>query len=151
MSQSEVLGAVLIAGFLLFLAMNQRLKAYWSILLGGTPSGGGTPATAAPGTSSTAPPSAGSVLGGAVGNALKNFGNPFGGVTSNPLVRQFLGLPNAAPATTAPATTEPTTTAPATTAPSSPATLAPSTYSTDWIGSPGFTVFGTPMPADGGY
>jgi hypothetical protein len=91
------------------------------------------------------------VLGGAVGNALKNFGNPFGGVTSNPLVRQFLGLPNAAPATTAPATTEPTTTAPATTAPSSPATLAPSTYSTDWIGSPGFTVFGTPMPADGGY
>jgi hypothetical protein len=119
-SQSEVLGAVLIAGFLLFLAMNQRLKAYWSILLGGTPSGGGTPATAAPGASSTAPPSAGSVLGGAVTDALKNFGNPFGGVTSNPIIRGLIGLPPlTAPATTAPAPAD--TTAPATTTP--PATF----------------------------
>ncbi len=42
MSQSEWLGAILIAGFIVWLAMNQRLAVYWSILLGG----GGTVAPA---------------------------------------------------------------------------------------------------------
>lgn len=35
MSQSEVIGAVLIAGFILWLAINKKLSVYWSLLLGG--------------------------------------------------------------------------------------------------------------------
>jgi hypothetical protein len=48
MSQSELLGAVLIAGFLLWLAINKRLGVYWSLLLGGA----AVAAPAASGTSS---------------------------------------------------------------------------------------------------
>jgi hypothetical protein len=113
------LGAVLIAGFLLFLAMNQRLKAYWSILLGGTPAGGGTPAAA--GLPAVVSPQSGAAPPAAVPPTTT-------------------GTPAAPGSTTTPATTTP-----ATTTPSSPATLAPSTYSPGFIGSPGFTIFGTPM------
>jgi hypothetical protein len=69
MSQSEWLGAVLIAGFIVWLAMNQRLSVYWSILLGGGGTTGGTtggsatpaqataaPATAAPAAAAPAAP-----------------------------------------------------------------------------------------------
>jgi hypothetical protein len=52
MSQSEWIGAILIAGFILWLAITQRLSAYWSILLGG---GAAPPPPQASGGTSTAP------------------------------------------------------------------------------------------------
>jgi hypothetical protein len=42
MSQSGLIGATLIAGFVLWLAMNKKLTAYWAILMGGAPGSGGT-------------------------------------------------------------------------------------------------------------
>jgi hypothetical protein len=54
MSQSEWLAAILIAGFVLWLAMNNRLGVYWSLLLGGGPAPppptGNAPSTIAPGS-----------------------------------------------------------------------------------------------------
>jgi hypothetical protein len=64
MSQSEVIGAMLIAGFLLWLAIHRRLGTYWSLLLGGAaaptaptqsaPTPGNVPAT--PGAGNPAAP-----------------------------------------------------------------------------------------------
>jgi hypothetical protein len=45
-SQSEVIAAVLIAGFLVWLAMNQRLGVYWSVLTGGAAAQAPPPAPA---------------------------------------------------------------------------------------------------------
>lgn len=54
MSQSEWLGAILIAGFIVYLAMSQRLAVYWSILTGG--------AAQAPTPAPTAQPGAGNIV-----------------------------------------------------------------------------------------
>jgi hypothetical protein len=54
-SQSSVIAAALIGGFLLWLALNGKLAAYWSILTGGgAPGAAGGGATAAGAASSVA-------------------------------------------------------------------------------------------------
>jgi hypothetical protein len=50
MSQSEIIAGALFGAFVVYLAMNGKLSAYWSVLMGGTPSGG---------SGAAAPPSGG--------------------------------------------------------------------------------------------
>jgi hypothetical protein len=76
MNQSAVIGGGLIGGFLLYLAMNNRLSVYWSILLGkgGGSSGGGSSG----GSGSTTPtPAAPKDYGGGLVQPTSPF-NPFG-------------------------------------------------------------------------
>jgi hypothetical protein len=77
MSQSELIGGALIGGFVLYLAMNNRLQAYWSILMGaGAGAGAGAPtAPATPPGSSPAPGSSpGVTRGPGAGTAPGNTG-----------------------------------------------------------------------------
>ena len=107
LSQSSLMGAALIAGFILYLGMSGKLGAYWSILTGGTAKGGtAASATAPSGTTTTPPASAtnppavtpstpGSIVGGILGGIVNSPvpgtttpGTP--GITLNP----FYGIPN---------------------------------------------------------
>lgn len=54
MSQSSVMLAALLAGFVVYLAVKQRLGVYWSIMIGG---GAAASSTTPAATSSTAPSS----------------------------------------------------------------------------------------------
>jgi hypothetical protein len=62
MTQSEVIAGALFAGFLLWLAMNKRLPAYWSILTGGgaSPAAAGGSGGGGSGSGSATPPAPGS-------------------------------------------------------------------------------------------
>jgi hypothetical protein len=86
MSQSEWLAAVLIAGFLVWLAMSKRLAVYWSILTGGGAQA--APATDAP---------------------MKPQGNP---LTNPPATDPATGLPLPVPTPRDPATGKPIQVAP---------------------------------------
>jgi hypothetical protein len=58
MSQSGLMVAALLGGFVVFLAMQGKLQNYWSILLGGgstSTSSAASPTTATPGATTTAP------------------------------------------------------------------------------------------------
>ena len=79
MGQSELLASALAGGFLLYLAMNNRLAAYWALLTGGAPaapasaaSAAATPTTAA----SVAASAASGVVDAAAGQALNAAGLP---------------------------------------------------------------------------
>ena len=62
MSQSAVMVGALIGGFVVFLALQQKLGVYWAILIGGG-SSATTPAATTPTPSPTIPSSQGSILG----------------------------------------------------------------------------------------
>lgn len=51
MNQSSLMAGALLAGFVVYLAMNGKLAAYWSILIGG---GSGSAASSATGSGSAA-------------------------------------------------------------------------------------------------
>lgn len=100
MSQSSMMGAALIAGFVVFLAAKGKLGAYWSLLLGGSASGGnsssGGSSAGGSGASSPASPPA------TPGLSL----NPFAGLPTS--ICQFLGnCPPAAPAPAPPSNAPP--------------------------------------------
>jgi hypothetical protein len=73
MSQSGLMVAALIGGFIVFIAMQGKLATYWSILLGGGAATGSTsttttpsattPSATTPSTSTTIPSSLGSLFG----------------------------------------------------------------------------------------
>ena len=106
MSQSALMVGALVAGFILYLAIKQRLGAYWSILIGGGASATATtttaPATttAAPATTTTPnvatlPTSLGSYLGlGGTGASSTATGG-----TGTPVGTGILGLPNTSQST----------------------------------------------------
>jgi hypothetical protein len=56
MSQSTVMLGALLAGFVVWLAMNGKLQAYWSLLLGGGATSSSTGAAIVPGTETTGTP-----------------------------------------------------------------------------------------------
>ncbi len=94
MGQSELLAASLAGGFLLYLAMNNRLAAYWALLTGGAPAAApaATPASAA----ASAATSARGLAGGAVGAPLSQITNSAPApvadfLSSVPAVRRLLG------------------------------------------------------------
>jgi hypothetical protein len=58
MSQSGIMAGALAGGFVLWLAMNGKLAAYWQLLIG--TAGGGASATTAPATTSSTSTSSGS-------------------------------------------------------------------------------------------
>ena len=73
MSQSGLMLAALIGGFVVWLMMNQRLSAYWSILIGGGSSATATPTTG--GSTTIIPP----LISGAPNSGLTfKWTNPFG-------------------------------------------------------------------------
>ena len=79
MSQSEWIGAAIIAGFLIFLAMKGKLATYWRMLTGGAiATKGGAGGTAGGGAGSTI----GGILGGLAGPGLGNLGSVLGGAVS---------------------------------------------------------------------
>ena len=88
MSQSGLMVAALLGGFVVFLAMQGKLAAYWSILLGGG-SASTAPATTStaqtPSTPSTSTPST-STAPSASTSTAPSFPNPFSflGQTANP-------------------------------------------------------------------
>jgi hypothetical protein len=96
MSQSGLMISALLAGFVVYLAVKQRLGVYWSILIGGGGSSTTTPAstTTAPAstaTSSTLPATQGSILG--LGGTTSTATTAAGGVgTATPT--GIAGLPN---------------------------------------------------------
>ena len=59
MPQSGVIAAALMGGFVLWLALNNKLLSYWVILVGGAPGSGGTAAAGPPIGSIATGPSAG--------------------------------------------------------------------------------------------
>lgn len=105
MSQSSLMIATLIAGFVVYLAMNGKLAAYWSILMGGGASATPAATTAAPtttttpapststssGTTTTLPATQGSILG--LGGTSNPTAPATGGVAT-PTGTGILGLPN---------------------------------------------------------
>jgi hypothetical protein len=109
MSQSGLMVAALLGGFVVFLAMQNKLGAYWSILLGGGASATTTPAatTTTPSTTTTAPgattttPAATTTnpfgLPASVFPALGGTANPFAaatGGTGKAISTGIPGLPN---------------------------------------------------------
>lgn len=107
MSQSSLMIASLLGGFLVYLAMNGKLAAYWSILIGGGSSSASTGATtttpaASTNTSSststttpnvsTLPATLGGALGG-LGGTTSTATTATGG-TGTPVGTGILGLPN---------------------------------------------------------
>jgi hypothetical protein len=74
LSQSGLMGAALIAGFLIYLAAKGKLGSYWSILMGGTTGATSTStgATIVPGTQTPGTP-------GVAVNPFAGLPNPFGG------------------------------------------------------------------------
>jgi hypothetical protein len=60
MTQSGWIAAALIVGFVLWLAMNDRLQSYWSLLIGGgaAPAAGGTSSATSSPASATKTPAA---------------------------------------------------------------------------------------------
>lgn len=94
MSQSSVMGAALVAGFVVFLMMKGKLSAYWSILMGGSAST--SPTSSSSGSTSTKPSTPG----------LPGLSaNPFAGLPTS--ICQFLG--NCAPTSVAPPAATPST------------------------------------------
>ena len=106
MSQSGLMVAALVGGFIVFVAMQGKLANYWSILLGGGASSAGsatTPSTTTPSTTtpSTTTPSTTSPTLPAIGNpfapSLGGTANPFApatGGTGTPTSTGIPGLPN---------------------------------------------------------
>ena len=78
MSQSSVMLAALLAGFVVYLAVKQRLGVYWSIMIGG---GAAASSTTPAATSSTAPSSTAPIN---PGVTLNPFSGLLGG-SSDPL------------------------------------------------------------------
>ena len=72
MSQAELIGASLIAAFLLFLAAKQRLGVYWSLLTGGAAQGG----TSGSASGSAAPSTGTAGQGGSILPAPGSVGSP---------------------------------------------------------------------------
>ena len=97
MSQSSVLGAALIAGFVVWLMMKGKLGAYWSLLMGGaagpTATSTSTGAAIVPGTQTPGTP-------GLAVNPFAGLPNPFGGTFWHDFI---FGPAAPAPATPAPA------------------------------------------------
>lgn len=71
MNQSSLMAGALAAGFVFYLAMQGKLAAYWSILIGGSGAPAATGSTSAPGT--------GQAAGGVPGNPGLS-ANPFSGI-----------------------------------------------------------------------
>lgn len=101
MSQSAVMVGALIGGFVVFLALNQKLGAYWSILIGGSASAAAPATTSATPSTSTGsttsgsiPTTQGSVLGGLGGttSTLPASGTQTGTVGYNALSGAGSGL-----------------------------------------------------------
>ena len=89
MSQSSVMLAALLAGFVVYLAIKQRLGVYWSILIGG---GSAASSTATSSTSSGSIPSTqGSILG--LGGTASTSTSASGG-TGTATSTGIAGLPN---------------------------------------------------------
>jgi hypothetical protein len=104
MSQSGLLGAALIAGFFIYLAMQGKLGAYWSLMTGGgatggATSGGGIAPSATPSNPNPGLTGSQNTPGALTGNPSTGFGffpalgtilNPF---TGQPLFPQFPTAP----------------------------------------------------------
>lgn len=73
MPQSGVIVAALMGGFVLWLALNNKLLAYWTILVGGAPGSGGTSAAGPQVGSSATGPSSGLGSGTQVGASAANY------------------------------------------------------------------------------
>ena len=62
MGQSELLAGALAGGFILYLAMNNRLATYWALLTGGAPPSSTASTSTPPATTATAAGTAGAAV-----------------------------------------------------------------------------------------
>jgi hypothetical protein len=101
MSQSGLMVAALLGGFVVYLAMAGKLAAYWSILMGG-----GATSTAAPAATTTTPGATTTTPGATTTSPSATTTNPFGlpssimpslGGTANPFAAPSGGTGTATP------------------------------------------------------